>query len=85
MARYLWVLALLLVSACQTAQVQRTCAEAQNIVEASQPFLFAAPPEIRVAITILGAGTVGCQTPEYAALRDRAIAWLSGHYGIYWR
>ncbi len=77
-ARYLWALAPLLLGACQTSQVQQTCAEAQHLAAAAAPFLSIAPVEVRVAIMALNAGTVGCQTPEYAALRERVIVWLQG-------
>ncbi len=73
---YLVALAPLLLAACETSQVQQTCAEAQQLVAAAAPFLSIAPVEVRVAVMALNAGTVGCQTPEYAALRERVVAWL---------
>lgn len=69
-------LLLLALAACSTAQIQQTCAEAQSLVVAAQPFLSIAPIEVRAAVTVLGAGSVGCQSAEYAALRERIIGWL---------
>jgi aromatic ring hydroxylase len=63
-------------AACSTAQVQTTCRDTAVILEAAQPFLVAAPPEVQAAITIIGAGTVACDSPQYAAARNQVIAWL---------
>lgn len=67
---------MLLLVGCSTADVQRTCADTQNILQVAQPFLIAAPPEVRIAVMALGAGTYACGTPQYAALREQVIGWL---------
>ena len=67
---------MLLLVGCSTADVQRTCAETQDILRVAQPFLVAAPPEVRIAVMALGAGTVACGTPEYAAMREQVLVWL---------
>ena len=63
-------------AACSTADVQRTCAETQDILRVAQPFLVAAPPEVRVAVTALGAGTIVCGSAQYASAREVVIGWL---------
>ncbi len=67
---------MLLLVGCATADVQRTCAETRQILQVAQPFLVAAPPEVRVAVMALGAGTVVCGSAQYAAAREVVIGWL---------
>ena len=76
MRALLLVAVLLLLAACTTQQVQNTCADTKLIIGAAQPFLFAAPPEVKAALMIMGAGTYICGTPEYAAARERVVAWI---------
>lgn len=63
-------------AACSTADVQRTCAETQHVLEVGRPFLAFGPPEVQMAVMLIGAGTYACGTSEYAAARERVIAWL---------
>lgn len=80
MNHYLALIALALplaLAACLTPQVQSTCQEAAVIAQAAAPFLIAASPEVKTAVTLLGAGAVACGTPEYAAARGRVLAFLA--------
>jgi hypothetical protein len=77
MKRYLIPIVCLALASCSTAQVQSTCAEAAVIAQAAAPFLVAASPEVKTAVTLLGAGAVACGSPEYAAARGRVLAFLA--------
>lgn len=62
---------LLLVAGCSTAQVQDSCREAQELaalVAAKSP-----PKEMNATAALLA--TV-CQSPQYAAFRERIVTWL---------
>lgn len=76
MNRFLAAFLMLALVGCSTVDVQRTCAETQQILQVAQPFLVAAPPEVRVAVMALGAGTVVCGSAQYGAAREVVIGWL---------
>ena len=66
-------------TACSTAQVQTACGDAAMLASAASPFLIAASPEVKTAVTLIGAGAVACGTPEYAAARGVVLAFLAQH------
>lgn len=77
MKRYLAAISLLALASCSTAQVQSACGDAAMLAKAAAPFLMAASPEVKTAVGLLGAGAVACGTPEYAAARDKVVAFLA--------
>lgn len=68
-------LALLALAGCQTAQVTTACHDAQAL--ASSPLLALAPADVQVAASAIKIGGAVCGSPEYAAARDKVVAWLA--------
>lgn len=61
-------------AACSTADVQSTCGRVESILALVAPYVPSAPAEVGVAVATLSARK--CGTPEYAAARERILAFL---------
>lgn len=75
MIRILAIAALLALAACSTHQVTASCQDAQAI--AGSPLLVLAPADVQVAASAIKIGGAVCGSPEYAAARDKVLAFLA--------
>lgn len=64
----------LAVAGCATQDVTHSCQETQAVV--TSPVVAIAPPDIAVLVTALRVGSYVCGTPQYAAARDKVLAWV---------
>lgn len=62
-----FMFASMMLAACAPQQVQMVCSEVGLVLQAAQPFMIAASPEVKAAVALLGAGTVACNSPEALA------------------
>ena len=77
MIRILATASLLTLAACSTQQVMTSCQDAQDI--AGSPLLALAPADVQVAASVIKIGGAVCGSPEYAAARDKVLAFLASN------
>lgn len=70
----------MILAACSTQQlqtVQTVCNEAGLVLQAAQPFMIAASPEVKAAVALLGAGSVACGSPEAVAAMTTVMTFVN--------
>ncbi len=68
-----WIIGLLFLSACTTAQVTQDC----SLVKMGVGMLPPLPMEAGLAVTVVGIGATVCASDSYARGRDHVIDWYN--------